>query len=147
MMGLTSRRFFIASTALFWLGVAVLALSGRGVAPLTAPPPAAPAARSLPAAPSATSAPSGHFTLAEVGRHRTAGDCWLVIDGGVYDVTAYLPEHPSRPEVVTAWCGREATEAYQTKTRGRAHSREADALLQTQRIGQLTPPLSQPSPR
>jgi cytochrome b involved in lipid metabolism len=53
----------------------------------------------------------------------------------VYDLTAYLPEHPSTPSVIVPWCGREASEVYRTKTRGRPHSPEADQLLSRYRIG------------
>ena len=34
------------------------------------------------------------FTLAEVAKHNTDADCWLVIEGVVYDVTEFLSEHP-----------------------------------------------------
>lgn len=39
---------------------------------------------------------------------------------------------------MTTWCGKEATDAYRTKTKGRPHSPYADQLLPTYRIGQLT---------
>jgi hypothetical protein len=32
--------------------------------------------------------------LAEVGKHNSAHDCWLVIHGYVYDVTSFLASHP-----------------------------------------------------
>jgi cytochrome b involved in lipid metabolism len=77
------------------------------------------------------------FTLAEVARHDRAQDCWMVIAEVVYDFTSYLPQHPSDPAIVTPWCGKEATEAYRTKTKGRAHSAYADGLLPKYRIGKL----------
>jgi hypothetical protein len=55
----------------------------------------------------------------------------------VYDFGVYIPEHRTRPDVITAWCGKEATEAYNTKTKGRPHSLYADALLAKYRIGAL----------
>lgn len=33
-------------------------------------------------------------TLEELGKHNTSADCWIAIHGNVYDVTAFLPEHP-----------------------------------------------------
>ena len=52
-------------------------------------------------------------------------------------MTAYLPDHPSRPEVIEAWCGKEASNAYDTKTKGRRHSETADRLLEGNFIGDL----------
>ena len=61
----------------------------------------------------------------------------MAIRGAVYDFGAYVPEHPTRPDIITAWCGKEATEAYNTKTKGRPHSPYADELLAKYRIGTL----------
>lgn len=94
------------------------------------------AAEPTPAA--AAPAPLPDLTLAEVARHATASDCWMAIRGKVYDITAYIPEHPTSPRVVTRWCGKEATRAYETKGgRGEEHSEDADADLRKYLIGQL----------
>lgn len=71
----------------------------------------------------------------ELSRHMLADDCWMAIDGQVYDLTEYLPDHPSRPSVILAWCGREASEAYRTKGKGKSHSAAADQMLPAYRIG------------
>ena len=84
---------------------------------------------------SAASAPS----LGELASHAIPENCWMAIRGSVYDLSAYLPEHPSRPEVILPWCGKEATEAYNTKTKGRSHKPYADDLLAQYRIGKLAP--------
>ena len=34
------------------------------------------------------------FSLEEIGRHRTPQDCWLLVQGKVYDVSAWIPQHP-----------------------------------------------------
>jgi len=73
----------------------------------------------------------------ELARHGSAGDCWLAVEGGVYDVTPYVPSHPAPPRVLTDWCGKEATRAFLTKGAGRPHGEEARALLETFRVGSL----------
>ncbi len=116
------RRLFLFGTALFWA-----ALGGFWLNALWAP-----------AAPVVVSAPAeATYTLAQVTEHAGETSCWMSIDGQVYDITAYLPEHPSRPAVILAWCGKEASEAYRTKMRGRPHSEEADQMLTGYRIGRL----------
>lgn len=115
-------RWYLGATAVFWLLVATFWAAGRWL-PSADERPAAAADRSI--------AP------AELARHARPDDCWMAIRGSVHDVSAYLPEHPSRPSIVLPWCGREATEAYDTKTKGRPHSAHADALLATYRIGTL----------
>lgn len=79
------------------------------------------------------------FPLAEVARHDNRADCWMAIDGKVYDLTAYLPTHPAGPAVMLRHCGTEASQAFATKDAGRPHSPLAVKLLDTYRIGELTP--------
>ncbi|KAL2488172.1 Cytochrome [Forsythia ovata] len=53
------------------------------------------------------------FTLAEVAEHNTAKDCWLVIDGKVYDVTKFLEDHPGGDEVLLSATGKDATDDFE----------------------------------
>ncbi|EXI67633.1 MAG: Soluble cytochrome b558 [Candidatus Accumulibacter adjunctus] len=115
------RRLYVYATGVFWLLVTTVAIVGHGVPEPTGHPPAS--ERLIP--------------LAELARHARPDDCWMAIRGAVHDLGAYLPEHPSQPSVVVPWCGREATEAYESKGRGRPHSPHADELLTRYRIGRL----------
>lgn len=129
-----TRYLFIAFTALF-----CLALFGFWLAGWHAPIPPVPVPPTPPAAPptaQATIAPPV-YTLAEVAAHHQAQDCWMAIDGKVYDLSAYLPQHPSSPDIIFPWCGKEASQAYATKTKGRSHSTHADKLLEKYLIGTL----------
>ncbi|MGE0386359.1 MAG: cytochrome b5 domain-containing protein [Gammaproteobacteria bacterium] len=116
------RVLFVVSTVLFWLAVGGLWA----------------AARDDRGHPPAESAPANTYTLADVALHATAQDCWMALDGAVHDFTAYLPSHPAEPGLMLSWCGKEASEAFRTKTRGRAHSPYAASLLPKYRIGVLS---------
>ncbi len=80
--------------------------------------------------------PAG-YSLSEVAKHATLGDCWMVIEGTVYDVSDYVPRHPAPPHVLEPWCGREATEGMRTKGDDSDHSPRAWRLLERYRIGFL----------
>ncbi|MBB5046632.1 cytochrome b involved in lipid metabolism [Rhodopseudomonas rhenobacensis] len=118
------RKLFIATTATFW--AMVFAFWGGSLWSPDAEPPLA-------------AAPDRAIAAAELAKHATPETCWMAIRGDVYDLAAYLPDHPSRPQIIEPWCGKDATEAYTTKTKNRPHSKEADALLPKYRIGRLSP--------
>jgi cytochrome b involved in lipid metabolism len=61
----------------------------------------------------------------------------MAIKGNVYDVTRYIPLHPAPPKTITDWCGREVTEAFNTKGYGRPHSPAAHAMLSDYIVGSL----------
>lgn len=52
------------------------------------------------------------ITLDEVSRHKTAEDCWIVIDDTVYDVTKFLKLHPGGKGVILAGGGRDVTDEF-----------------------------------
>lgn len=89
-----------------------------------------------------TGAVAGSLRLigaAELAEHDRRDSCWKAIDGKVYDVTRYLPEHPGGAAVPLAWCGKEASAAWRNKRPGQAHGPSAALLLQNYLIGQLAP--------
>ncbi len=89
----------------------------------------------LPTGSSPTATQSG-YTAAEVAKHDTPGDCWMVINGKVYDVTQFLGSHPGGAEIMLPYCGQEATQAFDTKGgRGNGHSGGAQDLLNAFYVG------------
>ena len=101
---------------------------------LTRPVSEVPQVAALPT-PSAQGDASGServFTVEEVARHSSPGDCWLVIGDSVYDVTSYINEHPAGPEWIIRYCGRNATEAF-----AKYHSARAWELLRYFYIGRV----------
>jgi hypothetical protein len=74
---------------------------------------------------------------AELAQYDQPESCWMAINGLVYDVTDYIPRHPTPPEVLYEWCGKDATEGWDDKGGGRPHSPRAEALLKDLLIGVL----------
>lgn len=77
------------------------------------------------------------YTLETVAEHNSLDDCWMVIEGNVYDFTDYVPQHPTPPSILEPWCGREATEGMKTKGYGRDHSPTAWEMMAPYKIGTL----------
>ncbi|QLL32307.1 hypothetical protein HG536_0C04760 [Torulaspora globosa] len=50
-----------------------------------------------------------YITLAEVKRHNTPDDCWMIIHGGVYDVGRLLHKHPGGSQILLKYAGMDAT--------------------------------------
>ena len=55
------------------------------------------------------------FTLEDIAEHSTPEDCWLAIDGTVYDITEYPDSHKGGSETITMWCGKDASHGFATK--------------------------------
>ena len=70
------------------------------------------------------------YSLDTVSTHNTSLDCWMIIDGKVYDVTSYIPDHPNTD--IEKGCGKEATTLFNEV---RKHQGEAASLLNQYEIG------------
>lgn len=75
------------------------------------------------------------YSLSDVTQHATEDDCWMAIEGKVYDLTAYISEHPAGASTMVTWCGSEATDGMRTKGLGDDHSSEAWEELEKYLIG------------
>ena len=81
--------------------------------------------------------PTSRLTLDAVAIHNTQEDCWMAIEGKVYDLTAYLDRHPTPPEILLPYCGTDATKGMRTKGYGNDHSQFAWGMLEKYHIGAL----------
>jgi len=88
-----------------WDGSSV-PLSGSSDA-ITAP--AAP----TPPAPEKKSTPQlREITAAEVAKHNTENDCWVIVNGQVLDATKFLPDHPGGKKAIVLYAGKDASEEF-----------------------------------
>ncbi len=85
-----------------------------------------------------SAAPAASYTLADVARHATQFDCWMAIEGKVYDVTSYVGKHPGGKAILRG-CGKDATVLFNTRPDGPGtpHPPEARQILQQFYVGNL----------
>lgn len=48
------------------------------------------------------------YTLDDVTKHSSATDCWMAVNGKVYNVTDYVPNHPAGDKILKG-CGKDAS--------------------------------------
>lgn len=75
------------------------------------------------------------YTLADVAKNNTPALCWTIIDGTVYNITSYIPNHPGGPAEISQICGRDGSELF-AKPAQHASSGAKDILAQFE-IGKL----------
>ncbi|GMY33900.1 cytochrome b5 [Fagus crenata] len=73
------------------------------------------------------------YNLAEVSEHNTPKDCWLVIEGRVYDVTKFLEDHPGGDDVLLSSTGKDATNDFADV----GHSSSARAMMDEFYVGDI----------
>ncbi len=78
------------------------------------------------------------YSLSEVKQHNQAHDCWLVIDGKVYDVTEMIETHSGGKDKIVPVCGTDATIYFQTQGGNGSHSLGAQQKLNDFLIGELS---------
>jgi L-lactate dehydrogenase (cytochrome) len=44
------------------------------------------------------------ISVEEISKHNTPEDCWIVVDGKVWDITDFAPEHPGGGESMYSSC-------------------------------------------
>ena len=75
------------------------------------------------------------YTKSTVAKHRTASDCWTIVDGNVYNLTKYVAKHPGGRKRIIGMCGRDGSSAFhgQHSSGSRANS----VVLTRYKIGTL----------
>ena len=83
---------------------------------------------------SSTEASVSGYTMAQVALHNNASSCWTVINGGVYDVTEWISQHPGGPAAILSLCGVNGSSAFNGQHSGDANPA---AILASFKIGVL----------
>jgi cytochrome b involved in lipid metabolism len=91
-------------------------------------------AAATPATPTATPTPvvtTAGYTMAQVAANNSAKSCWAVIEGSVYNLTAWINSHPGGTGAIISLCGTEATSSFnaQHANQSRPSSRLSGYLL------------------
>lgn len=73
------------------------------------------------------------LTREEVKSHNDSESTWIVIHNSVYDVTAFLNEHPGGEEVLLEQAGRDGSEQFEDV----GHSSDARELMVKYKIGEI----------
>ena len=60
------------------------------------------------------------YTLAQVSERNSAAECWVAIDGGVYDLTQWIRSHPGGSGAILNLCGKDGTASFSSQHGGQA---------------------------
>ena len=52
------------------------------------------------------------YSATEVAAHKTASDCWSIVNGNVYNLTSWISQHPGGSRAIISMCGIDASAAY-----------------------------------
>lgn len=82
------------------------------------------------------------FSFQEISKHNKKGDCWLIVDSKVYNVSDFTYKHNRD---ILSGCGKDATRLFKTRIAddgkkigsGMPHSENARKMLEKFYIGEL----------
>jgi cytochrome b involved in lipid metabolism len=127
----------IAIVAVVVVGVLVFRIVAP--VPITPPPEAATTVKTVKEATLPPEKKVMTYTLADVSPHSKAEDCWIVIEGNVYDMTPYIQKqlHPGGAAILFG-CGKDATAVFNMRPKDKtAHSQNARNILKDYFLGAL----------
>jgi cytochrome b involved in lipid metabolism len=80
----------------------------------------------------------GVYSLEDISLRSSRENCWIVINGEVYDVTDYVNLHPGGESILEG-CGKDATLLFETRPSGSGtpHSSMAREIIIDYKIGIL----------
>lgn len=79
---------------------------------------------------------SSGITMADVAKHASQSSCWSAINGKVYNLTAWINQHPGGSEAILSLCGSDGSAAFNDQHGGQ---RRPENELAGFYVGDLTP--------
>jgi 4-hydroxysphinganine ceramide fatty acyl 2-hydroxylase len=76
------------------------------------------------------------YSAEEVAKHNSAGSCWITRAGKVYDVTAFLQDHPGGDDLILQHAGKDVEDIMRDVVE-HEHSDSAYDMLQDYAIGKI----------
>ncbi|KAI1873766.1 uncharacterized protein JN550_003035 [Neoarthrinium moseri] len=81
------------------------------------------------------------ISYAEVQKHTLADDCWVIIEGNIYDITSFLKIHPGGEQAILTEAGKDATEIF-----SKLHPSDALSTLPQEALIGAVDPTTLPAP-
>jgi delta8-fatty-acid desaturase len=69
------------------------------------------------------------YSMAEVAKHNTKDDCWIVLDERVYEVTKFIDSHPGGVGPIVNMAGKDATDVFANYHAARVYEKMLPAYL------------------
>ncbi|MEK7194180.1 MAG: cytochrome b5-like heme/steroid binding domain-containing protein [Patescibacteria group bacterium] len=57
-------------------------------------------------------------TLTTVAKHNSRSSCWSAINGSVYDLTSWIPNHPGGKQAILSLCGIDGSQSFNNQHGG-----------------------------
>lgn len=77
----------------------------------------------------------GAITMEQVADHTDGTSCWSAINGSVYDLTSWIPQHPGGSQAILQLCGTDGSEKFNGQHGG---SPMQERILAGFKIGELS---------
>jgi cytochrome b involved in lipid metabolism len=75
------------------------------------------------------------YKISDIAMHKDSKDCWTTIGGEVFDLTAWIKQHPGGDKAILSICGIDGTKAFEGQHGGKA---KIEMKLETFKIGNLS---------
>lgn len=135
------KAIYLTGIGMFWTAIVILGVAGllsyenrsRDITQTTDTP-------GTSTAETTTEAVAGGETLwteSIVAGHSAVNDCWIIVNGGIFNVTEYVPFHPGGTNAIRPWCGRESTQAFTIRGENGEHSNSAWSQLEKYYLAKL----------